>query len=181
MLVAASVGVGFISQIQMATIDLPHVLASTIIEDTRSEAGRLAGLAACALVFGAILYRLVLRAEETAAAASPRIMSVLTTLLAGLVIGLSVQATGTLFTAAFLIFPALAAERCGGGWRRNFAVAVVLALAAVTAGFALALHGHYMPAQCAAALICLAFPLCALLAAAGKSMPLARRETSAAN
>lgn len=163
LLVAASVGVGFISQVQLATIDLHHVLASTIIEDTRSEVARLGGVALFTIVFLALLYSLVLRPGAPAQGACQWISSLVTTLLAGLAIGLSVRATGTLFTFAFLVFPALAAERTGGGWLRAFAVASGLALAVVTCGFAAALSWHVLPAQLAAALICLALPLSAAI------------------
>ncbi|MGD0092332.1 MAG: metal ABC transporter permease, partial [Planctomycetota bacterium] len=165
-LVAASVGVGFISQLQLATIDLHHVLASTIISDTKSEVARLAGLALFTVIFVAVLYGLALRSGAAKASASGFTLSLTTVLLAGVIIGVSVRATGTLFTFAFLVFPALAAGRLGRGWLCSFGVGAALALAAVTCGFTAALHYHQAPAQAAAAIVCAAWPVCALWSAA---------------
>jgi len=171
LLVAASVGVGFMSQLQMATIDLHHVLASTIILDTRSLVSTLLGLALFTIVFLATLYGLVPRLGARTPEIIQRLASLVTMLLAGLVIGLSVRATGTLFTFAFLIFPALAAGSFGGGWLRSFVIAAALSLLAVTFGFAAALSYHLLPAQLAAAAICFAFLLCAAISACARDNP----------
>jgi outer membrane protein assembly factor BamB/ABC-type Mn2+/Zn2+ transport system permease subunit len=157
--VAATAGVAFISQVPLGTIDLHHVLASTIVGDTRSTVADLEGLLAFMVFSLALLYALAFRPgaprQALPGAAAPQLAG----LLAGPAIGLSVRATGTFFTFAFLIFPALTAQSlftCGG-WCASFAAAAGLAVGAVALGLACAEPYHQPPAQLAAALVCLAY------------------------
>jgi zinc transport system permease protein len=73
----------------------------------------------------------------------------------GLVVGLSIRATGMLFTFGSLVLPALVAKNVCREVRPMFFVAPLVALATNTVGFVLANGYDFPPAQMNVAILCL--------------------------
>ncbi len=87
----------------------------------------------------------------------------------GLCLASSLRLTGTLFTTALLVLPALIARRWCGGLTMLPWAAVLIAQAAVTGALAIAWHADLPPAQVAVALLAAALAATWALDAAGSA------------
>jgi ABC-type Mn2+/Zn2+ transport system permease subunit len=72
----------------------------------------------------------------------------------GLVVGLSIRVSGTLYTFGCLVLPALAAKHVVRDVRTLMVVAPLVALLAAVSGFVLANHADTPPAHATVALLC---------------------------
>lgn len=77
----------------------------------------------------------------------------------GLTVGLSMRASGMLYTFGCLVLPALVAKNLSREIRSVFLLSPLVALVTGTIGFVLANHYDYPPAQMAVVLLCLSLAL----------------------
>jgi len=137
--------------------EINHLVSSSIIGATRADVwlfGGLAALAAAAVL--AARERIILFAVDPAMAAAVGMRTVrwragLAAWL-GLVVGLSMRATGLLYTFGCLVLPVLVAIALCRETRALFLVAPAVALATGIAGFVLANHFDDPPGQMTVAL-----------------------------
>jgi ABC-type Mn2+/Zn2+ transport system permease subunit len=80
-------------------------------------------------------------------------MSVAVAIVIGVAVGLSIRASGMLYTFGCLVLPAMAAKSLCGEVRQMFVVAPVVAVCASVVGFVVAHHEDYPPAQMTVALL----------------------------
>jgi ABC-type Mn2+/Zn2+ transport system permease subunit len=73
----------------------------------------------------------------------------------GLAVGLSIRVTGMLYTFGALVLPALVAKNICRQVRPMFWISPIVAVTAATAGFILANHYDFPPAQMVIAILCL--------------------------
>jgi ABC-type Mn2+/Zn2+ transport system permease subunit len=145
--------------------EINHLVSSSIIGATRADVWLFGGLAvATAVAVFAARERLMLFAMDPAMAAAVGMRTNLwAALLAaglGLAVGLSMRATGLLYTFGCLVLPPLVATALCRETRTLFVVSPLVAVATGVVGFVLANHTDDPPAQMAVAL-----QSCALLAA----------------
>jgi ABC-type Mn2+/Zn2+ transport system permease subunit len=137
--------------------EINHLVSSSIIGATRADAWLFGGLAlAAAAGVVAARERLMLYAIDPAMAAAVGMRTAwwgagLAAWL-GLAVGLSMRATGLLYTFGCLVLPALVATAVCRETRTLFVVAPLVALATAVVGFVLANHSDDPPAQMAVAL-----------------------------
>jgi ABC-type Mn2+/Zn2+ transport system permease subunit len=137
--------------------EINHLVSSSIIGATRADAWLFGALAVATGVFvSAMRERLMLFAIDPAMAAA---VGIRTTLWAaclaawlGLAVGLSMRATGLLYTFGCLVLPPLVATAVCRETRTLFVVAPLVAIATAVIGFVLANHTDDPPAQMAVAL-----------------------------
>lgn len=137
--------------------EINHLVSSSIIGATRSDAwlfGALAGIAVASTVM--LRDRLILFAIDAAMAGAvgmrTTVWSAALAVWLGLAVGLSMRATGLLYTFGSLVLPALVASALCRETRSMFVVAPAVALATAVIGFVVANHSDDPPAQMAVAL-----------------------------
>ena len=161
-LAAASLGLFVLSRSRLAQVDVGALISSAEIVDTRSMIGNIRGLGVFSIVFLAVLYWRVLQGGA-GEGLERRVFDFAVSIWLGVVIGMSVRAAGAFFVLAYLLLPALVARQFRGGWLRQFLVALVLALAFITAGFFASQLHDQPPAQLAAGALTLASALFLLI------------------
>lgn len=159
-LASASLSILIVSRSPHGLEEIHRLLSSSIIGATRADVwifGLLAGVAAFSVSAG--LRRIVLFAMDPvmAAAVGMKISrwGALTSAGLGLAVGLSIRSSGMLYTFGCLVLPALVAKNLCSEVRPMFLVSPLVALGTGAAGFVLANHYDYPPAQMTVALLCL--------------------------
>ncbi len=159
-LASASLSILIVSSSPHGLEEIHRLLSSSIIGATRADVwifGLLAGVAAFSVSAG--LRRIVLFAMDPvmAAAVGMKISrwGALTSAGLGLAVGLSIRSSGMLYTFGCLVLPALVAKNLCSEVRPMFLVSPLVALGTGAAGFVLANHYDYPPAQMTVALLCL--------------------------
>lgn len=143
--------------------EIHRLVASSIIGATTTDVAVFAGLTLVTAAVGALRYRpIVLWVMDPPTAG---ISGVPVTLLnsgvsawLGLAVGLSICASGTLYTFGCLVLPALVAKSLCREIRSMFLIAPIIALTSAVAGFVIANQYDFPPAQLTVALMCLLVP-----------------------
>ncbi len=157
-LVSASLSVLIVARSPHGLEEIHRLHSSSIIGATKMD---VVVFAVFALTTAAALLvthrRLLLLAmdPEMAAAVGMRtgVWSAATSVWLGLAIGLSIRASGMLYTFGMLVLPALIAKNLCREVRPMFVVSPIVALAAASLGFVLANHYDFPPAQMTVALL----------------------------
>lgn len=167
-LTSASLSILILSRSPHGLEEIHRLLSSSIIGATRADVwtfGLLAGFAALSLC--AAHRRILLFAIDPlmAAAVGMRLArwGALTSAWLGLVVGLSIRASGMLYTFGCLVLPALIAKNVCREVRPMFIMAPLMALGTGVLGFILANHYDYPPAQMTVALLSLFLTIAWLL------------------
>jgi ABC-type Mn2+/Zn2+ transport system permease subunit len=139
--------------------EIHRLVASSIIGATRADLWTFGALATLTVAAVARLHRpLLLFAMDPAMAAAVgmpvRAWAVVTSLWLGLVAGLSIRASGILYSFGCLVLPALLARSVCREVRPMLVVAPAAGLATAAAGFVLANHYDFPPGQMTVALLC---------------------------
>jgi ABC-type Mn2+/Zn2+ transport system permease subunit len=163
-LVAASVPVLLLARSPHGLEEVHALLFSTILGASGKDV-RIFGILALAsaLLAAGLTRRLLLFAmdPEMAVAVGMR-QGLWNTALAiwlGLVVGLSIRVSGTLYTFGCLVLPALVGKHWVREMRPLLVVAPTIAVGAAIAGFVLANHFDTPPAHTTVGLLCFALPL----------------------
>jgi ABC-type Mn2+/Zn2+ transport system permease subunit len=159
-LVAASLSVLVVAHSPHGLEEIYRIHSSSIIGATGEDAAVFAGLLLMTVVVVAATGRrllLFMTDPSMAAAVGMNVdrWATCDSIWLGLTVGLSIRASGMLFTFGSLVLPALAAKNVCREVRSMFFVAPVLALAANTVGFVLANRYDSPPAQLNVAIMCL--------------------------
>jgi ABC-type Mn2+/Zn2+ transport system permease subunit len=158
-LFSASVAILVVARSPHGLEEIHRLVASSIIGATRGDLWTFGLLAAITIAGLVMLHRpLLLFAMDPAMAAAVgmpvRAWAVVTSLWLGLVTGLSIRASGILYSFGCLVLPALLARSVCREVRPMFVVAPAAALATAAAGFVLANHYDFPPGQMTVALLC---------------------------
>jgi zinc/manganese transport system permease protein len=167
-LLAGSVAILVVAHSPHGLEEVHRILSSSIVGATRTD---VVVTGALALIAALVVWRthrvLLLLAIDPAMAAAVGVRvgrwNVGLSLALGIAVGVGIRSAGVLFTFGCLVLPALVARNVCREMRPLFAVAGAVALAASGAGFVLAHHGDYPPAQMTVALLCLLLALTASL------------------
>jgi zinc/manganese transport system permease protein len=159
-LLASSVAILLVAHSPHGLEEVHRLVSSSIIGATASDVATFAAMAlVTAIAVGRTHRRLLLVAMDPtmAAAVGMRVglWSGALSLWLGLLVGLSISVSGVLYTFGCLVLPALVARNVCREVRPMFVVAPVVGVAAAGAGFVVAHHGDYPPAQMTVALLCL--------------------------
>ncbi len=165
-LVSASCAVLVVAHSPHGLEEVHRLVASSIIGATRADLWTFAALAAITVGVAAVAHRrLLLLAMDPPMAAAVgvpvRLWNAGIALWLGLVVGLSIRCAGVLYTFGLVVLPPLVARTLCREVRPMLIVAPLVALATAGAGFVLAHHGDYPPAQMTVALLCLLLALSA--------------------
>ena len=158
-LFSASVAILVVAHSPHGLEEIHRLVASSIIGATRADLWTFGILAALTVAAVVGLHRpLLLFAMDPAMAAAVgmpvRAWAVAISLWLGLVTGLSIRASGILYSFGCLVLPALLARSLCREVRPMFVVAPVAALVSAAAGFVLANHYDFPPGQMTVALLC---------------------------
>ncbi len=159
-LISASLSILIVSHSPHGLEEIHRLLSSSIIGTTRGDVWVFACLAVLTVSFLMFFYRRILLfaldpSMAVAIGFKTRIWNVVTSCWLGLLIGLSIRASGMLYTFGCLVLPALIAKNvCREVWAM-FVVAPLFAVGTGVAGFILANHYDYPPGQMTVALFCL--------------------------
>jgi ABC-type Mn2+/Zn2+ transport system permease subunit len=163
-LLAASLSILVVAHSPHGLEDVHRLLSSSIIGNTIHDVwtfGILAGATALAIAFlhRRILLLVIDPAMAAAAGMRTAVWGMAINAWLGLAVGLSIRASGMLYTFGCLVLPALVAKSLCREVRTMFLVAPAVAVATALVGFVLAYDLDYPPAQMAVALLCLALVL----------------------
>jgi ABC-type Mn2+/Zn2+ transport system permease subunit len=158
-LFSASVAILVVAHSPHGLEEIHRLVASSIIGATRADLWTFGALATLTVAAVARLHRpLLLFAMDPAMAAAVgmpvRAWAVVTSLWLGLVAGLSIRASGILYSFGCLVLPALLARSVCREVRPMLVVAPAAGLATAAAGFVLANHYDFPPGQMTVALLC---------------------------
>ena len=164
-LLSASASILIVSKSPHGLEEIYRLLSSNIIGATAADVWMFAILVASTVLFLAMTYRrILLLAMDPGMAISVgmkrKTWELLISVWLGLAVGLSMRSSGMLYTFGCLVLPALIAKNLCREVFSMFLVAPCIALLCATAGFVVANHHDYPPAQMTVAF------LCAILAAA---------------
>ena len=142
LILLSGLGIFALSRSQLAIVDPYFVLASSNIGDTRSQVGDFTTIFLITAAVIGVAYWDGLRNAMAKLQPVKGTGFAIFSLALGVTLGMCVRSTGTLFTVSCLVLPALSA-RCltSLGWK-SLAIAVSIALCAVTAGFSIAYACH---------------------------------------
>lgn len=162
-LLGASVSIVVVSHSPHGLEEVQRLFASSIIGVTRGDLVLFLGLALITgLLVGMLRSTLLLWVMDPvmALAVGVRVarVEVLSSIWLGLAVGLSIRASGTLYTFGCLVLPALIARPLCREVRSMLWAAPLIALLLSTAGFVAANHFDFPPAQLSVALMCAAWP-----------------------
>lgn len=157
-LFCSSVSVLIVARSPHGLEQINRLISSTIIGATRTDVWVLAALTGATIVLLAACCRriLLLTIDPLMAAAVGIRVAIWSMALAawlGLAIGLSIRASGMLYTFGYLVLPALVAKPFCREVRSMFFVAPLIALASGIAGFVLANHYDFPPGQMSVAIL----------------------------
>lgn len=159
-LVSASLSVLVVAHSPHGLEEIRRIHSSSIIGATATDVGVFAVLLVMTVLFLAATHqRLLLFVMDPSMAAAVGMKvgrwAMFESLWLGLAVGLSIRASGMLFTLGSLVLPALVAKNLCREVRWMFFVAPAVALATNTVGFVLANYYDFPPAQMNVALTCL--------------------------
>lgn len=148
--------------------EVHRLMLSSIIGASQHDVRVFGGLAAGSIAIIATLHGRILLfaldpAMATAAGMNVRAWGLATSAWLGLAAGLSMRASGMLYTFGCLVLPALIAANLCREVRTMIVVAPLVALLSAGAGFVLANHYDYPPGQVIVALMCVLLALTWLL------------------
>ena len=160
-LISAAASVLVVAHSPHGLEEVQRLLASSILGAERHEVVEY-GILAAVVGLGIVAFRrrLLLLAMDPAMAAAvgmrPAVWSGITFAGLGLVVGLSIRTSGMLFAFGCLVLPALAAKNLCREVQPMWIVSPVVVLVAAGAGFVVANHYDFPPAQMTVALLGLA-------------------------
>lgn len=157
-LISASVSILVVSHSPHGLEEIHRLVSSSIIGAAGSDVAVFAGLTALTTALLVRFHRplLLLSTDPVMAAAvglPVRSMSILTTGMLGLLIGLSIRSSGMIYTFGCLVLPALIAKNISREIRPMFWISPLFALGASTIAFVVSNHYDFPPAQMAVALL----------------------------
>jgi ABC-type Mn2+/Zn2+ transport system permease subunit len=159
-LISASLSILIVSHSPHGLEEIHRLLSSSIIGATTSDIWSFGLLTFLTVFLIFLLYRKILLFALDPSMASAigmkmKIWSLATSAWLGLAVGLSIRASGMLYTFGCLVLPALVAKNLCREVRQMFFVAPVVAMVIGIIGFVLANYYDYPPGQMTVALICL--------------------------
>jgi ABC-type Mn2+/Zn2+ transport system permease subunit len=159
-LISASLSILIVSHTPHGLEEIHRLLSSSIIGATTSDIWTFSLLALLTALLILLFYRKILLFTLDPSMASAigmkiKIWGLATSAWLGLAVGLSIRASGMLYTFGCLVLPALVAKNLCREVRHMFFVAPVVAILAGITGFVLANHYDYPPGQMTVALYCL--------------------------
>jgi ABC-type Mn2+/Zn2+ transport system permease subunit len=159
-LISASLSILIVSHSPHGLEEIHRLLSSSIIGATAVDVWVFGILTALTALLLTIFYRKILLfsldpSMAVAIGMRIKIWNMLTSAWLGLAVGLSIRASGMLYTFGCLVLPALVAKNLCREVRDMFLLAPVVALLVGITGFVLANGYDYPPGQMAVALYCL--------------------------
>jgi ABC-type Mn2+/Zn2+ transport system permease subunit len=159
-LISASLSILIVSHSPHGLEEIHRLLSSSIIGATTSDLWTFGLLTLLTVFLIVFFYRRILLFTLDPSMASAigmkmKIWSLATSAWLGLAVGLSIRASGMLYTFGCLVLPALVAKNLCREVREMFFVAPVVAILAGITGFVLANDYDYPPGQMTVALYCL--------------------------
>ncbi len=158
-LISASLAILLVSRSPHGLEEVHRLLSSSLIGATASDVLVFSILTVFTVVLIAVFYRkIVLFTLDSSMAMAigmkMKFWNMIISAWLGLAIGLSIRASGMLYTFGCLVLPALIAKNLCREIRFMFLVAPVVALGNGAIGFLLANHYDYPPGQMTVALFC---------------------------
>jgi ABC-type Mn2+/Zn2+ transport system permease subunit len=159
-LASASLSILIVSRSPHGLEEIHRLLSSSIIGATTVDIWILGSLAIMTVSLLIFLYRRILLftldpSMAVAIGMKITIWNLVTSAWLGLTIGLSIRASGMLYTFGCLVLPALVAKNLCREVRHMFLVAPIVAIGTGIIGFILANYYDYPPGQMIVALFCL--------------------------
>jgi ABC-type Mn2+/Zn2+ transport system permease subunit len=159
-LISASLSILIVSHSPHGLEEIHRLLSSSIIGATTSDIWSFSLLTLLTVFLILLFYRKILLFALDPSMASAigmkmKIWSLATSAWLGLAVGLSIRASGMLYTFGCLVLPALVAKNLCREVRQMFFVAPVVAMVIGIIGFVLANYYDYPPGQMTVALFCL--------------------------
>ncbi len=159
-LISASLSILIVSHSPHGLEEIHRLLSSSIIGATTSDIWTFSLLTFLTALLILLFYRKILLFTLDPSMASAigmkmKIWGLTTSAWLGLAVGLSIRASGMLYTFGCLVLPALVAKNLCREVRHMFFVAPVVAILAGITGFIFANHYDYPPGQMTVALYCL--------------------------
>jgi ABC-type Mn2+/Zn2+ transport system permease subunit len=158
-LISASLSILIVSHSPHGLEEIHRLLSSSIIGATTGDVWVFGSLVLLTVFFLVFFYRKILLfaldpSMAVAVGLKIKVWNVASSSWLGLIIGLSIRASGMLYTFGCLVLPALVAKNlCREVWSM-FVVAPLLAVGTGILGFILANHYDYPPGQMTVALFC---------------------------
>jgi ABC-type Mn2+/Zn2+ transport system permease subunit len=158
-LISASLSILIVSHSPHGLEEIHRLLSSSIIGATTSDIWTFSLLTFLTVLLILLFYRKILLFTLDPSMASAigmkmKIWSLATSAWLGLAVGLSIRASGMLYTFGCLVLPALVAKNLCREVRQMFLVAPVVAILIGIIGFVLANSYDYPPGQLTVALFC---------------------------
>ena len=158
-LISASLSILIVSHSPHGLEEIHRLLSSSIIGATAVDIWTFSLLTFLTVLLILLLYRktLLFALDPSMASAigmKMKIWSLATSAWLGLAVGLSIRASGMLYTFGCLVLPALVAKNLCREVRHMFLVAPAVGILVGIAGFVLANHYDYPPGQLTVALCC---------------------------
>jgi zinc transport system permease protein len=159
-LISASLSILIVSHSPHGLEEIHRLLSSSIIGATTSDIWSFSLLTFLTVFLIFLFYRKILLFALDPSMASAigmkmKIWSLATSAWLGLAVGLSIRATGMLYTFGCLVLPALVAKNLCREVRYMFLVAPIVAVGTGAIGFLLANQYDFPPGQMTVALFCL--------------------------
>lgn len=159
-LISASFAVLLVSRSPHGLEEVHRLLSSSLIGATETDVLILGVLTIFTVVLNIVFYQKLLlfildASMATAIGLKMKLWSIITSVWLGLAIGLSIRASGMLYTFGCLILPALISKSLCREIRFMFLVSPAVALGTGWIGFILAHHFDYPPGQMTVALFCI--------------------------
>ncbi|MGZ3560180.1 MAG: metal ABC transporter permease [Thermodesulfobacteriota bacterium] len=159
-LISASLSILIVSHSPHGLEEIHRLLSSSIIGATTSDIWSFSLLTLLTVFLILLFYRKILLFALDPSMASAigmkmKIWSLATSAWLGLAIGLSIRASGMLYTFGCLVLPALVAKNLCREVRQMFFVAPIVAMVIGIIGFVLANYYDYPPGQMTVAFFCL--------------------------
>lgn len=159
-LASASLSILIVSHSPLGLEEIHRLLSSSIIGATIVDVWIFSGLTLLTVSFLVLFYRRILLfaldpSMAVAIGMKIRVWNLVTSAWLGLTIGISIRASGMLYTFGCLVLPALVAKNLCREVRYMFLVAPIVAVGTGVIGFLLANQYDYPPGQMIVALFCL--------------------------
>ena len=163
-LLSASLAILILAHSPHGLDEIHRLLSSSIIGATLGDVTTFGVLLILTVLLIAVAYRRVLLFTldpvlAMAVGMKLQYWRVVTAAWLGLTVGLSMRASGMLYTFGCLVLPALVAKNLSREIRTVFLLSPVIVVVTGVIGFVLANHYDYPPAQMAVVLLCLALAL----------------------
>jgi len=163
-LLSASVSILIVSDSPHGLEEIYRLLSSNIIGATATDVRIFALLVVLTILFFGLAHRHILLfamdpAMAVAVGMKIGLWGVILSVWLGLSVGLSIRSAGMLYTFGCLVLPALIAKKLCREVLSMFFMAPCIAVVTGAAGFILANHYDYPPAQMTVALLCLSLAI----------------------